>query len=35
MDFDLPPDLVAYLGELDEFIEAAIRWRRTGTADSA
>lgn len=25
MDFDLPPDLVAYLGELDRFIEAEIR----------
>jgi acyl-CoA dehydrogenase len=25
MDFDIPPDLVAYLAELDEFIEAEIR----------
>src|SRR4051794_35147275 len=25
MDFNLPPDLVAYLGELDAFIEAEIK----------
>ncbi len=25
MDFDIPADLVAYLAELDEFIEAEIR----------
>ena len=25
MDFDLPPDLIAYLGELDRFIEAQIK----------
>ncbi|MCA6280767.1 MAG: acyl-CoA/acyl-ACP dehydrogenase, partial [Phenylobacterium sp.] len=25
MDFNLPPELVAYLGELDEFIERVIK----------
>ena len=25
MDFNLPPDLVAYLEELDEFIESVIK----------
>ncbi|MDQ1499234.1 MAG: hypothetical protein QOI86_2574, partial [Actinomycetota bacterium] len=25
MDFELPPDLVAYLAELDDFIEREIR----------